>query len=108
MKLRAVHWKKLWSLDISGKDLQRWWRLLHNSIATNSFRHLLDRTVPPICSFCSGYEDRYHFVVGCPFKAFLRLSLVHYFQLSSVFPSIHDIWLCLTFDPCRPLPEDDY
>ena len=36
------------------------------------------------------------------------LSLVQHFQLSSVFPSIHDIWLCLTFDPCRPLPEYNY
>ncbi|KAL7334126.1 hypothetical protein PS15p_202938 [Mucor circinelloides] len=105
--LRAFNWKALWSLDLAGKDLQRWWRLLHHSIACNSYRHLLDRTVAPTCSFCSGYEDRYHFVVGCPFKTYLWLELIQHFNFSAAFPNIEAIWMGLTFDPnCPPLLDD--
>ncbi|EPB81955.1 hypothetical protein HMPREF1544_11308 [Mucor circinelloides 1006PhL] len=105
--LRAFNWKALWSLDLAGKDLQRWWRLLHHSIACNSYRHLLDRTVAPTCSFCSGYEDRYHFVVGCPFKTYLWLVLIQHFNFSAAFPNIEAIWMGLTFDPnCPPLLDD--
>lgn len=64
---------QLKNLDISGKDFQCWWCLLHNSIVSTSFRHLLDCTVLPVCSFCTGYEDRYHLATRCPYKAFLWL-----------------------------------
>ncbi|KAI8642401.1 hypothetical protein BD408DRAFT_443450 [Parasitella parasitica] len=104
--LRAF-WKALWSLDLAGKDLQRWWRLLHHSIACDSYRHLLNRTVAPTCPFCSGYEDRYHLVVGCPFKTYLWIELIQHFNFSATFPNIEAIWMGLTFDPnCLPLLDD--
>ncbi|KAG0764640.1 hypothetical protein G6F57_010404 [Rhizopus arrhizus] len=90
-------WKSFWALPLPQAVITPWWRLLHNSIgvASKIFRWNPISFPSPLYRFCTGAEDTFHFVVGCPTKWLLWSAALAEMNLASCFKTSENVWTAL-------------
>ena len=71
------HWRVLYKPPIKKRTVDLRWRILHGSIASNSFINVMNPNVSSACMFCGLRETIYHIFTECSrlsdFFAFLSM-----------------------------------